>query len=128
MRQPSYVGGILRGLDCYREFLQGAPSIVIGDFNSPGNDARSRSHHAALEDRLLTEFALMNAWRVYAERTGQPIDEPTYYLQRQNDRPFHIDYCFFPEAWASTLRSVEIGNYSDWATDSDHRPILVEFE
>jgi hypothetical protein len=126
--QPTYLRAILHGLDHYQEFVRPATAIIIGDFNSPANDARSRTAHAALEDRLRAEFSLVNAWRSYAERTAQPTNKPTHYWRRKQENDFHIDYCFFPADWSSKLQSAEIGNYSDWVTESDHCPLTVEFE
>jgi endonuclease/exonuclease/phosphatase family metal-dependent hydrolase len=126
--KPTYLRAIVHGLDRYHEFLRAAPVIIMGDFNSPKNDAHSRTDHTALEDRLRAEFALVNAWRSHVERTGQPMNEPTHYWRRNQKDKFHIDYCFFPADWSSKLQSAEIGNYSDWAIESDHRPLTVQFE
>jgi endonuclease/exonuclease/phosphatase family metal-dependent hydrolase len=40
------------------------------------------------------------------------------------DRPFHLDYCFVPRRWQ--LDRVLVGNYADWASLSDHRPVVVD--
>jgi endonuclease/exonuclease/phosphatase family metal-dependent hydrolase len=126
--KPTYSRAILYALDRYREFIEDAPAIAMGDFNSPANDARSSTAHATLEDRLRAEFSLVNAWHSYAERTAQPTNKPTHYWRRKQESEFHIDYCFFPADWSSKLQSAEIGNYSDWVTESDHCPLTVEFE
>ena len=124
---PTYIRAIVKGLDRYREFLRAAGAMVVGDFNSPKNDPHSHAEHMILEDRLRNEFGLVSAWRLYAERSGAQTDTPTFYLGRKEKQPFHIDYCFLPEDWSRKLQSVEIGNYLDWATQSDHRPITVQF-
>ncbi len=126
--QPTYIRAIQHGLDHYSEFLRSAPAIIMGDFNSPKNDARSRADHTSLEDRLRAEFALINAWHFHVEHTEQPLNEPTHYWRRKQENEFHVDYCFFPADWSSKLQSAEIGNYSDWAIESDHRPLTVRFE
>lgn len=126
--EPTYVRAILEGLNCYREFLKAAPALVVGDFNSPRNDRRSRADHLILEERLRSEFGLVSAFRTFAARTGDVAEPPTLYWQWREHQPFHIDYCFFPEKWTPQLRSVEISSYANLATESDHRPLTVEFE
>ena len=51
---------------------------------------------------------------------------PTYYFQWSEAKPFHIDYCFVPQAWRPLVRSVDIGGYEAWSSLSDHRPVTVE--
>jgi exodeoxyribonuclease-3 len=130
MPRPTYVRAILEALDYYSEFLLSAPSLIIGDFNShPRWDhSDSKANHSMLERRLKREFGLVSAFHTYADRTGNLVEPATHYWRWREDRPFHIDYCFFPESWAPRLRLVEVGTYSDWADQSDHRPLLAEFE
>lgn len=129
-RRPSYVRAILSSLDHYGEFLRSAPSIVVGDFNShPRWDKDDqKANHSILAARLRAEFGLVSAFHTFAERSGNVVEPATLYYQWKQDRGFHIDYCFFPESWASRLISVEIGNYQEWAKESDHRPLIVDFE
>jgi hypothetical protein len=42
------------------------------------------------------------------------------YFKWNESRPFHIDYCFVPQAWVGS------GTYADWAKGSDHRPVVVD--
>lgn len=68
----------------------------------------------------------MSAYHIFfGEAQGQET-RPTYYFYWQKHRPFHIDYCFVPETWATSLQSVEVGSYEGWKQHSDHRPLVVE--
>jgi exodeoxyribonuclease III len=125
---PNYVPALLHALDRHQEFLRSGPSIVIGDFNSHPLVKQSRTaNHATLNERLKREFGLVSAFDVFSERSGGLEEPPTYYHQWHEDQPFHLDYCYFPQAWISRLKSLEIGSYQEWATRSDHRPVTVEF-
>ena len=35
-------------------------------------------------------------------------------MGRKEAQPFHIDYCFVPEAWVDRLTGVEVGSFADW--------------
>jgi endonuclease/exonuclease/phosphatase family metal-dependent hydrolase len=41
-------------------------------------------------------------------------------------KPFHIDYCFLPKAWAERISLVEVETFQEWEGHSDHRPLFVE--
>ena len=49
-----------------------------------------------------------------------------YWLWKEAN-PFHIDYCFVPEAWVDLLTVVEVGSFADWL-QSDHRPLTVDID
>jgi hypothetical protein len=124
---PTYVRSILGALDHYGDFLRSAPSLIVGDFNSHTFwDYQSRTaNHSVLVRRLDEEFGLVSAFHAFAERDGRP-EPPTYFHRRKEAEPFHLDYCFIPKSWVPQLKSVEIGNYVDWATQSDHRPVVID--
>ena len=52
--------------------------------------------------------------------------EPTLFLQRNTQKPYHIDYVFLPKAWLDGC-SVRIGDPAEWLELSDHMPVIVEF-
>lgn len=105
----------------------GLPVVAAGDFNSsPGVQGQERSSAEFLQ-RMRDELGLVSA---YHHLTGEAYGEETratYYHQWNESRPFHIDYCFLPETWASWLTDVSIGSYADWPR-SDHRPLSVNFD
>lgn len=123
--EPDYVGAISAGLDAYADFILEGPAIVVGDFNSaPTLLAHgSAEAHAALCKRLNNDFGLVSAY--HAATGGIHESEPgTYYFRWDTSRPFHLDYCFLPRAWASRLL-VRLGGPNEYQS-SDHRPIFVE--
>jgi exodeoxyribonuclease-3 len=121
--KPTYVASIRRGLDAYAGFIASGPTIILGDFNSlPGESSAGRAHEA-LAARLREEFGLMSAFDTAA--AAPHASAPTLYYQWQKKRPFQIDYCWLPEAWASNVREVRVGAFEEF-TSSDHRPVMVE--
>ena len=53
---------------------------------------------------------------------------PTLFLQRNQNKPHHIDYCFATTDILSKVQSVEIGSYEKWSQFSDHTPLTIDFD
>jgi endonuclease/exonuclease/phosphatase family metal-dependent hydrolase len=124
-REPTYVRAMLDGLDRYAEFITAKATVIVGDFNSDPElkSSKARSEHELLKE-CLAGYGLVSASHAYSDRVGTAL-RPTYYHQRKEDRPYHLDYCFVPESWIPRL-TVEIGGYAEWNGESDHRPIWVD--
>ena len=120
--RPSYVSSLVRGLSAYASFIQSAPTIVLGDFNS--NPCFGESHFEWV--RLLDDLGLVSAYHLH---TGEPPGRerrPTYFHRATGGEPYHIDYCFIPKTWTSHLVHVTVGRKSTWSTSSDHVPLIVD--
>lgn len=124
---PTYVSAIARGLDVYSSFLMEAPSVVAGDFNSHSQFDRANEEwtHVRLVQRLTNDFGLASAFHSHHTEMEEP---PTLYWRWDENRPFHIDYCFLPATWVDRISEVTIGNFADWKSESDHRPLLVAMD
>jgi hypothetical protein len=127
-RSPTYVRAVFRALDYYGDFLRVTPSLIIGDFNSHArwDHLHPNASHTQLVNRLDQEFSMVSAFHAFVAPEGSS-ESPTYFHQWNEARPYHIDYCFIPKSWVTDICSVEVGNYSDWVADSDHRPLMIEF-
>lgn len=123
--RPTYVRALLNALCRYREFLQSKPSVIVGDFNSHSrwDNKDPEANHSVLVKALEDEYGLTSAYHV---KHGTTEEKPTLYWYWRDDQPFHIDYCFIPKEWATILTSVEVGGFSEWARESDHRPLAVD--
>jgi hypothetical protein len=113
----------------YAPFLNAAPSVVAGDFNSstvwdrPGGVT---NHALTVAD--LSECGLASA---YHHALGCPMGaEPqaTLFQHRNLTAGFHIDYCFAPKAWLGTPGGVTVERPEDWVTRSDHVPLVVRLD
>lgn len=77
--------------------------------------------------RMRDELGLVSAYgHVYGENPGEET-HATYYHQWRESQPFHLDYCFVPEAWAGRITDVKVGSFAAWR-QSDHRPITVDID
>jgi endonuclease/exonuclease/phosphatase family metal-dependent hydrolase len=123
---PSYVSAVLAGLNAYSRFIQEAPTVVLGDFNSAPSlqDPDARLAHATLLERLRSDWGLVSAYHHYPE-TSQAPEMPTYYHRFASTARYHLDYCFVPIQWLPRLSSVSVAGPEQF-TSSDHRPLMVE--
>ena len=49
-------------------------------------------------------------------------------MDRNKDKPYHIDYCFVSIDMLDKLQSVDIGEYDHWIRYSHHVPMIVTFD
>jgi len=128
-RGPSlqgYVREVMIGVELCRKDLCAGPAVIVGDFNSSGpEDASAKPFtHGALVRMLRDEFNLVSAYHQARNITHNEEPEQTFYLYRQQERSFHIDYCFVPATW--TVKAVKVGSFEAWSTRSDHCALVVD--
>jgi hypothetical protein len=126
-RHP-YVEGVVHATELYGSLLDSGSAVLAGDLNSntvwDGTHPKDRNH-TALVNRL-AQLGLVSAYHAFYSEAHGHETRPTYYFHWKEQRPYHIDYCFVPNAWAQNLRSVEVASYEDWKQHSDHRPLLID--
>lgn len=128
-RKFSYIGQAYLAMNHYREFIGSADTLIIGDFNSNQiwDRKRSISNHTA----VVNGFKDMGVVSLYHELNNEKHgseSEPTFFMYRKLDKPYHIDYCFVPLEWVNRVKKFEVGAYTKWCSLSDHTPLSVEFE
>jgi len=125
-------GPLRRAFGKYREFINSAPTVIGGDWNSnkiwdkPG----WRINHMTKVD-ILDGMGIGSAYHTV---TGEPQGEektPTHYWRdRRIDGPtYHIDFVFAPRDWLTEIKDFSVGTFDDWVGNglSDHVPITIEF-
>jgi exodeoxyribonuclease III len=124
--KPTYAACALATLTaCASVWDRKLPLVVVGDFNTSGSPGKHQKGHMELVRVLRDKFGIVSAYHAHFDVEFGAERHPTHYWRRSCDAPWHIDYCFVPESWASTIRSVEVGSFEAW-TDSDHRPLTVD--
>jgi len=102
--------------------------IIRCQFLVDTSDKKNRvSNHSAVVNRLADKHIFSCYHKKFNQEQGKEKD-PTFFLQRNSTKPYHIDYCFVSADLFSRLQHVEIGTYDKWITKSDHVPVIVEFE
>jgi exonuclease III len=122
----SYVGQIWQAINYYQKEVL-ADSILIGDWNSNviWDKDRRIGNHSEIVD-LLGNYGIVSLYHeLRKEKQGQEL-EPTLYLLKKEEKPYHIDYCFLPEKLVGEETRIKIGKYQDWISLSDHMPIIID--
>ena len=119
-----YVEQVWKAIHHYK--LSKKNTILIGDFNS--NTIWDRKYrvgnHSHVVDRLQKK-GITSCYHLYHKQIQGKEEQPTYYLYRHKDKPYHLDYCFVSTDLANKIQSVEIGDHDFWTKYSDHVPVMV---
>jgi hypothetical protein len=128
----SYIGQLYQAVVNNPQWFAGKPAIVYGDFNSNKfwdhhrpNTKRQTGNHSAVV-RLLEKHRLASAYHHFFSESQGAETQPTYYFWHHKNRPYHIDYVFLPQHWASQIETVEVGTHAAWCKLSDHVPLAVD--
>lgn len=121
-----YVEQVWKAIHHYNRQLSRENTILIGDFNS--NTIWDRKYrvgnHSHVVDRLKRK-GISSSYHIHYGQEHGKEEQPTYYLYRHKDKPYHLDYCFVSADLASKIQSVEIGDYNSWIKYSDHVPVII---
>ena len=124
----SYIRAVATAIEMYPDIFDQGPVVMMGDFNA--NLIWDKTHpkhlnHSSVVERLANRGIVSAYHHVRGEPQGKE-SEATFYLHHDASKPFHIDYCFLPKAWAEQISLVEVGKFHKWEGHSDHRTLLVE--
>lgn len=121
-----YVEQVWKAIQHYNRQLSGEKTILMGDFNS--NTIWDRKYrvgnHSHVVDRLKKK-GISSCYHFHYKQEQGKEEHPTFYLYRNKDKPYHLDYCFVSADLAGKVQSVEIGDYDSWIKYSDHVPVIV---
>ncbi len=122
-----YVPNLVQILGRYRNFIARSPTVVLGDFNASRNFDPAHPKH--LFSSIVESMDSLGLRSAYHAHTGEAFGEesrPTFFHVYREDRPFHIDYAFLPDACLQSLRTVTVGGFAEYHRASDHRPLTIE--
>lgn len=103
-------------------------TIIVGDFNSNVRwDEWDRWWNHSDVVRELNEIGTVSLYHeAMIEEQGKET-HPTFYLHRNLNKAYHIDYCFAPKIFKQILTELKIGQYEEWSKISDHMPMILTF-
>lgn len=124
----SYIAQVYQAIAAYRDFITCSDTLFLGDFNSnSGRDTKSKLGNHALVTNALVDLGMISAYHyIYREKPGKET-RATFFMGRNHEKPFHIDYAFIPTRWLRRLKTVRVGDPLEWLEYSDHMPLYVEF-
>ena len=125
------LGPLRRALSRYRSFLEEAPVVLAGDFNSNAiwDKPGWRINHMTMVE-LLSKRDLVSAYHeIRRESHGRERTPTIYWRDRTRDGPtYHIDYIFLPRTWLSAVNAFSLGGFDEWCANglSDHVPLVID--
>ena len=126
--EARYIGQVWLAINYYAELL-GGETILVGDFNSNKIwDYKARvGDHSDVVNKL-AESNIQSIYHRHFEIEQGKEKHPTFFLQRNRNKPYHIDYCFASSGILDKVQNVEIGTHQDWTDFSDHIPLIIDFD
>lgn len=103
--------------------------ILAGDFNSNSIwDQWDRwwNHSDVVNDLL--QMNIKSLYHSYFNELQGCESKPTFFLQRNRAKSYHIDYIFAAEEIEKRMMNFEIADIEKWLKFSDHLPIICELQ
>ncbi|MCJ8164602.1 endonuclease/exonuclease/phosphatase family protein [Pontibacter sp. E15-1] len=122
-----YIGQLWKYLQVNKHELSNA--IIAGDFNS--NAIWDQWDRWWNHSDVVNELRLVGMESLYHTYTGEDQGketQPTFYVHRNPEKPYHIDYVFGSKEFSDKLTEVRLGQRDHWLTVSDHLPLICEFD
>ena len=120
-----YMGQFWKYLQIHKKDLSKEKQIILGDFNSNkiwDKPDRWWSHSDVVDE--LNEIGLNSLYHHYFREEQGLETNPTFFLQRNESKPYHIDYAFVSNEFLDS--KIKIGQKEMWLALSDHLPIEIE--
>lgn len=129
-KEPSkkYVRQLLQAIYHYYDLFRGTV-IVAGDFNGNiiwDNQAKGRTPFAEAV-YLMQERGIRSVYHSYLGEEFGRETTATWYLYRDSNRRFHLDYIFASGDLMERLEYFEVLPACDWLKLSDHMPLFASF-
>lgn len=121
-----YIGQAWKYLQEHKSKLPLTRTIIGGDFNSNACwDKWDRWWNHSDVVRELKEIGIHSLYHYLTKELQGTETQPTFFMYRKEQRPYHIDYIFQSEDLVSES-TIKIGEPNEWLEFSDHMPIICE--
>jgi endonuclease/exonuclease/phosphatase family metal-dependent hydrolase len=126
IRQNRYIGQLWLYSQLHKSNISSKPIVICGDLNSNKIwDQKARvGNHTDVVD-LLTELDIHSLYHLSTQQKQGKGLEPTFYLQKNSKKPYHIDYAFLSSVLIDSSHEnlISIGKEKEWLKLSDHIPV-----
>lgn len=126
--EARYIGQVWLVINHYSNLLA-ERTILLGDFNSNKIwDYKDRvGNHTDVVEKLQAKKIFSLYHKQHSLEHGNETT-PTFYMFRNKDKQYHIDYCFASDEITKRGYEFNVGKYEDWNTLSDHVPIIAQIK
>lgn len=122
-----YIGQFWKYLQLHKRKLKKA--VIAGDFNSNVIwDKWDRWWNHSDVVRELKELGIKSLYHEYFDEKQGKETRSTLYLQRNKNKPYHIDYIFADRGIAKKASHMKIGRNSEWLRYGDHMLVIVDLD
>lgn len=124
----SYIGQVWNAVNYYQSLLS-SPSILTGDFNSNQIwDKKSRVGTNAAVVNFLKQFKIESLYHKQNDEKHGQEQQMTFFLHRNINKPYHIDYAFASAALTQNGFHIHVGSHENWLHKSELLPLILEIE
>ena len=101
--------------------------MLAGDWNSNAIwDQWDRWWNHSDVVKHLSEMGIHSLYHDYYNEEQGKESNPTFFLQRNKAKPYHIDYIFASKEIQNHLKKIAIGEMEKWLMYSNHLPVICE--
>lgn len=122
----SYIGQVWRAIHFYEPLLD-ENCLLVGDFNSNSiwDKPKRNGNHSDIV-AYLNQHNIFSAYHELNQEEQGKESQKTFYMHRNVNKSYHIDYAFLSKAFLSSETTLQIGNHDKWLSYSDHMPLVLE--
>jgi exonuclease III len=121
-----YIGQLWKYIQINKSKMKN--TFIVGDLNSNviwDEWDRWWNHSDVVKE--LESLGIESVYHKWTSEEQGKETQPTFYLHRNLNKSYHIDYCFAPRQANEKLSKVTIEKFENWKHISDHSPILIEY-
>jgi exonuclease III len=120
-----YIGQLWKYLQFHIDKMENV--ILAGDLNSNVRwDKWDRWWNHSDVVRELDEADIVSLYHLVRKINQGNEPEPTFFLQRNHEKAYHIDFMFASRKIAERVKTFDIGEKEFWLQHSDHLPLCTE--
>jgi exodeoxyribonuclease-3 len=122
-KRDSYVGQLKKAMENHSKWFTSGAVVVAGDFNSNTIfDKERRDWNHSTMVGVLRDHGLSSVYHTATREEHGQEKIPTFHLQKDREKPFHLDYIFVPNDWSGRWQMTVSVDYQ-LPPLSDHRPV-----
>ena len=128
-KDGQYITQVWKALKHYDKIIRKKNTVLAGDFNSNTiwDKPRREGNHSTVVKQLASKHIESVYHKYFAQEQGKEA-HPTFYLYKNKNKPYHLDYCFASADLINRVSSIEMGDFETWMKYSDHVPVMVSFD